>query len=359
MEGAVILSQILTVTANIFFYDDKLPLSKPCNVTFTLINKESAILTWESGNNQIPNISYTAEYKWGNTQFESKCIEVKELWCDFGELPSLFGCYTFRVRAHLKERASDWVTTKNLNLNTQLEVDPPAVSMILRDGVMELNIEDPEYSLSCFRVKSMAYYIKYWREQHENETWQTIQQRPVSLPVSVLPSERLCVQVRTLCAGVQFRRASRPSNRECRAYSPHGKPIHPSAALIGCLATLAVFPVLILSWCVYKGRNFLYPNAALPHQLRQHPMETSADMPPVLQTEEQYERITSMSEPLCDRDRSVCQEITAGELSDRQSSVSVYESLIVCMNGEIVFRRMVEPTDISGRPEQRYYNMRS
>ena len=51
-------------------------------------------------------------------------------------------------------------------------IGPPAVSMVLRDGVMELNITDPEYkicNLSHVWLNDVAYNITYWRQHQQNE----------------------------------------------------------------------------------------------------------------------------------------------------------------------------------------------
>ncbi|XP_063067506.1 interferon lambda receptor 1-like isoform X2 [Engraulis encrasicolus] len=308
---------------------------------------EAVLLTWASRNHQTPNILYTAEYQWGSKgKFERKCIDVKELRCDFGKLG--IGRYKFRVRAQLKEKTSDWVTTGSLSLNPKIEAYPPVVSMVVRDGVMELNITEPNYIQSC-PMDRKTVYVKYWREKQENETWQTtIQQMPVRVPVHVPPSARLCVQVHILCSDG---RASQPSEQVCENSKPGG---HPSAALIGFLATLAAFSVLMLSWCVYNGRNLLYPNVALPHLLRQPPL-SSADMSQVLEIEEHYQLISDMSEPLCHGERNGLNETVDGGQPD--GGISVYASVMVGTYGNSAFHHIGEPADTSVRPEQRYYNM--
>lgn len=53
------------------------------------------------------------------------------------------------------------------------------------------------------------------------KVWQkTVQQRPVTLPISVLPSEELCVQVEMLYSGAQFKRPGPPSAPVCSLNSP-------------------------------------------------------------------------------------------------------------------------------------------
>lgn len=39
----------------------------------------------------------------------SICVNTKELKCDVGNLPSVFGCYTFQVRAEDQGLFSEWV----------------------------------------------------------------------------------------------------------------------------------------------------------------------------------------------------------------------------------------------------------
>ncbi|XP_076133874.1 interleukin-10 receptor subunit beta-like isoform X2 [Alosa pseudoharengus] len=360
--GAMTLPHILILMSNIMFFNAQPHLLKPYNVTFI---KMGAVLTWTSPTTHITNITYTAQYSWGKRSFKSidTCIEVKELCCGL-KLPSTYGIYTFRVRAHLQGATSEWV--KSTETKVTKFTDPPAVSMVLRYGVMELNITEPKYDLSCFLVNNVTYNITYWRQHLENETWQrTVQQRKVHrLPVSGLPSEGLCVKVHTVYAafnnaGVQFETAGPPSKPVCALNSPHGEPkyIHSYTALVGCLTSLAVLSVLILGWCVYKGQNFLYPNAALPQQLIQCPPERSFDMPQMLlHAEEPYEHI-SVWEPQCETHNS--EEMSAVGVSDGVSNICVYESLsIVCMSEETVFHRMVEPTN-NGMLEQRYYNVLS
>ncbi|XP_062411716.1 interleukin-10 receptor subunit beta-like isoform X2 [Sardina pilchardus] len=332
-----------------------------------------AVLTWRSPSTHETNITYTAQYSWGkDPSFKSinTCIEVKELCCAI-KLPSTYGKHTFRVRAHLQGDTSQWVRSTETKVTTF--TDPPAVSMALRYGVMELNITEPEYDLSCFLV-NVTYNISYWKLHLENETCHsTVEQRLVHrLPVSVLPSEGLCVQVHTVYAvhhaGAQIVTVSPPSKPVCALNSPHGEPPyalpekalpHSHTALVGSLTTVAVLSVLVLGWCVFKGQHFLYPKATLPQQLRQCPPERSLGVLQVLPlAEEPYEHISCVWEPLCETHSS--EDKSAVGVSDGASSIFVYEALgDVCASEETVFHRMAEPTNISGLLQQRYYNMLS
>lgn len=89
-------------------------------------------------------------------------------------------------------------------------------------------------------------------------------------------------------------------------------------------------------------------------------LEMSVGLAQVFHTEEQYEQISCVWEPPCERHNSVCMSEDRGAVggSDGVSSVLVYESLsVVCMGRETVFDRMAEPTEISGMLEPTYYNM--
>uniref|UniRef100_A0A8C1XGB8 Cytokine receptor family member B15 n=1 Tax=Cyprinus carpio TaxID=7962 RepID=A0A8C1XGB8_CYPCA len=233
----------------------------PQNVKVTSINM-ATVVEWTSPHNTMSNVTYTARYMKENV---SICVNTKELKCDVGKLPSVFGLYIFQVRAEDQGLFSEWVKAKEFLPNKHTIIGPPTVHLVIQNNTLDVHVRAPVLKVGKLEdlFSQVSYIIRYWTEGFEEEAVEkkvTEASEDVKLRVKGLQSwNRYCAQAMVVPKG--YKNAKQFSAAVCVTNTP---------VLISCVIAAAILlPLAILAaWLIYKVYRFLYPKTKLPELLK-------------------------------------------------------------------------------------------
>ncbi|KTG33836.1 hypothetical protein cypCar_00016726 [Cyprinus carpio] len=265
-----VMSVKLRVLAFIFFatkdvyptYAETKPAA-PQNVKVTSINM-ATVVEWTSPHNTMSNVTYTARYILRKENV-SICVNTKELKCDVGKLPSVFGRYIFQVRAEDQGLFSEWVKAKEFLPNKHTIIGPPTVHLVIQNNTLDVHVRAPVLKVGKLEdlFSQVSYIIRYWTEGFEEEAVEkkvTEASEDVKLRVKGLQSwNRYCAQAMVVPKG--YKNAKQFSAAVCVTNTP---------VLISCVIAAAILlPLAILAaWLIYKVYRFLYPKTKLPELLK-------------------------------------------------------------------------------------------
>ncbi|XP_056120530.1 cytokine receptor family member B15 [Rhinichthys klamathensis goyatoka] len=263
-----VLALIFYVAKDVHPTYSETKLAGPQNVKVTSINM-GAVIKWTSPHNKMSNVTYTARYILRNEN-ASLCVNTKELKCDAGELPAIFGTYIFQVRAEDQKLFSEWVNAPPFIPNKHSIIGPPTADLVIRNNNLDVHVQLPVVlkvgKLSKIFSK-VTYAIKYWTEDHEDaavERKATEASTDVKLTVikGLHPWSRYCAQARVLSTG--FTNSGQFSDAVCVTNIPV------TPVLTSCVIAAAVLlPLGILGiWFIYKLYKYLYPKTNLPEHLK-------------------------------------------------------------------------------------------
>ncbi|XP_077061042.1 cytokine receptor family member B15 isoform X2 [Siphateles boraxobius] len=259
-----VLALVFFVTKDVHPTYSETKLAGPQNVKVTSINM-GAVIKWTSPHNNMSNVTYTARYILRN-EIASLCVNTKELKCDAGELPAIFGTYIFQVRAEGQELFSEWVNASAFLPNKHSIIGPPTVRLVIRNNnLIDVHVHPPVLKLSKLSKKfsQVTYGIKYWTEDHEDaavERKVIEASKDVKLTIKGLHSRsRVCAQARVLHTG--FTNSGQFSDPVCVTNIP---------VLTSCvIAAAVILPLGILGVLfIYKLYRYLYPKTNLPEHLK-------------------------------------------------------------------------------------------
>ncbi|KAG1961301.1 interleukin-10 receptor subunit beta [Pimephales promelas] len=260
-----VLALIFYVTKDVRFTYSETKLAGPQNVKVTSINM-GAVIKWTSPHNKMSNVTYTARY-FLRDENASLCVNTKELECDAGELPVIFGTYIFQVRAEDQELLSEWVNAPPFIPNKHSIIGPPTVGLVIQNNNLDIHVKPPVLKVGKLAIFSkVTYAIKYWTEDHEDaaiERKVSENSTDVKLTIKGLHSwSRFCAQARVLSTGFTT------SGQFCEAVCVTNIPVTP--VLTSCVIAAAVLlPLGILCvWFIYKLYKYLYPKTNLPEHLK-------------------------------------------------------------------------------------------
>ncbi|XP_056591678.1 cytokine receptor family member B15 [Triplophysa dalaica] len=246
-------------------------LAAPEHVKITSVNMGAVV---EYLHNSMDNVTYTTRYSLGKVTTYI-CNNSKELKCDAGQLPTVFGRYVFQVRAELQGRFSKWVNADPFTPDTQTIIGPPAVHLFIKRNILEVHVQDPVLKVGRLRniYSEVSYVIKYWIDGYEESVIEKKinnedEEEDVKMRIKELSSwSRYCTQVRMLLK----------DKRNQTPFSP-AVCVHNVPVLTSCVIAVAVLLPLVLlsSWLIYKVKEFLYPETELPDRFSkfeaiQHP----------------------------------------------------------------------------------------
>lgn len=260
------LALIFFVTKDVHPTYSETKLAGPQNVKVNSINM-GAVIEWTSPHNSMSNVTYTARYILRN-ETTSLCVNTKELKCDAGELPVIFGIYTFQVRAEDQELFSEWVNAFAFIPYKNSIIGPPTVRLVIRNNTLDVHVHPPVLKVNKLSkiFSQVTYAIRYWTEDHEDaaiERRVTEASKDVKLTIKGLHSwSRLCAQAKVLPTG--FTNMGQFSDAVCVTSIPV------TSVLNSCVIAAAVLlPLGILGvWFIYKLYKYLYPKTNLPEHLK-------------------------------------------------------------------------------------------
>ncbi|XP_057188120.1 cytokine receptor family member B15 [Triplophysa rosa] len=236
-------------------------LAAPQNVKITSVNM-GAVVEWIYLHNSMDNVTYTTRYSLGKDTTYI-CNNSKELKCDAGQLPTVFGRYIFQVRAEHQGRFSKWVNADVFTPDTQTIIGPPTVHLVIKSNILEVHVQDPVLKVGRLRkvYREVSYVIKYWIDGFEESVREkTInnedKEEDVTMKIKELSSwSRYCAEVRMLLKG----------KRNETPFSPAVCVLNVPVLTSCVIAAAVLLPlVLLFSWLIYKVKEFLYPETELP-----------------------------------------------------------------------------------------------
>ncbi|KAK7162113.1 hypothetical protein R3I94_004684 [Phoxinus phoxinus] len=260
-----VLALIFFVTKDVHPTYSETKLAGPQKVKVTSVNM-GAVIEWTSPHNNTSNVTYTARYIL-RSENASLCVNTKELKCDAGELPAIFGTYIFQVRAEDQERFSKWVNAPPFMPNKHSIIGPPTVRLVIRNNNMDIHVQPPVLKHSKI-FSQVTYAIRYWTEDEDTaiERKVTEASKDVNLTIKGLHSwSRFCAQAKVLSTG--FTTLGQFSDPVCVTSMPVTVTVTP--VLIICVMAAAILLALgILGvWFIYKLYKYLYPKTNLPEHL--------------------------------------------------------------------------------------------
>ncbi|XDV14665.1 hypothetical protein PO909_014881 [Leuciscus waleckii] len=263
-----VLALIFFVTKDVHPTYSETKLAGPQNVKVTSINM-GAVIEWTSPHNNMSNVTYTARYILRNKN-ASLCVNTKELKCDAGELPVIFGTYIFQVRAEDQELFSEWVNARPRPFlpNKHSIIGPPTVRLVIQNNCLDIHVQPPVLKVRKLSQKfsQVTYAIKHWTEDHEDaavERKVTEPNKDVKLTIKRLHSwSTYCAQAKVLSTG--FTNEGQFSDAVCVTNIPV------TPVLTSCVIAAAVLlPLGILGvWFIYKLYKYLYPKTKMPEHLK-------------------------------------------------------------------------------------------
>ncbi|XP_016432171.1 interleukin-10 receptor subunit beta-like [Sinocyclocheilus rhinocerous] len=225
----------------------------------------AAVVEWTSPHNPMSNVTYTARYILRKNDL-SLCVNTKELKCDVGILPSVFGSYIFQVRAEDQGLFSEWVNTAEFSPYKHSIIGPPTVHLVIQNNTLDVHVQAPMLKVGKLAdvFSQVSYIIRYWIEGFEEEAMEKkvaeTNEDYVKLSIKGLHSwSRYCAQAMLVPKG--YRNVKQFSSAVCVTNIP---------VLISCVIAAAIFlPLAILAaWLIYKVYRFLYPKTKLPELLK-------------------------------------------------------------------------------------------
>ncbi|XP_016387199.1 cytokine receptor family member B15 [Sinocyclocheilus rhinocerous] len=258
-----VLALIFFVTKDVYPTYAETKLAAPQNVKVTSINM-ATVVEWTSPHNPMSNVTYTARYILRKKK-ASICVNTKQLKCDVGKLPSVFGCYIFQVRAEDQGLFSEWVNANEFLPNKHTIIGPPTVHLAIQNNTLDVHVQAPVLKVGKLAVlfSQVSYIIRYWTEGFEEEATEkkvTGASEDVKLSIKGLQSwSRYCAQAMVVPKG--YTNGKQFSAAVCVTNTP---------VLISCgIAAAILLPLAILAaWLVYKVYRFLYPKTKLPELLK-------------------------------------------------------------------------------------------
>ncbi|XP_043078339.1 cytokine receptor family member B15 [Puntigrus tetrazona] len=258
-----VLALIFVVTKDVHSTYAETKLAAPQNVKVTSINM-ATVVEWSSPHNPTSNVTYTARY-FLRKDNASICVNTRELRCDVGKLPSVFGCYIFQVRAEDQGLVSEWVDADKFLPNKHTIIGPPTVHLVIQNNILDVHVQAPELKVGKLAdlFSQVSYVIRYWTEGFEKEAIEkevTGVNEEVKQSVKGLQSwSRYCAKAMVVPRGYQNEKKF--SATVCVTNTP---------VLISCVIASAIFfPLAILAaWLIYKVYRFLYPKTKLPELLK-------------------------------------------------------------------------------------------
>uniref|UniRef100_A0A672MBB6 Cytokine receptor family member B15 n=1 Tax=Sinocyclocheilus grahami TaxID=75366 RepID=A0A672MBB6_SINGR len=214
------------------------------NVKVTSVNM-AAVVEWTSPHNPMSNVTYTARYI--KNDF-SLCVNTKELKCDVGILPSVFGSYIFQVRAEDQGLFSEWVNTDKFSPYKHSIIGPPTVHLVIQNNTLDVHVQAPMLKVGKLAdvFSQVSYIIRYWTEGFEEEKKVAeTNEDYVKLSIKGLHSwSRYCAQAMLVPKG--YRNVKPFSSAVCVTNIP---------VLISCVIVAAILlPLAILAaWLIYKN----------------------------------------------------------------------------------------------------------
>ncbi|XP_026060307.1 cytokine receptor family member B15 [Carassius auratus] len=289
-----VLALILFVTKDVYPTYAEAKLASPQNVKVTSINM-ATVVEWTSPHSPMSNVTYTAIY-FLRKENVSICVNTKELKCDVGKLPSVFGRYIFQVRAEVQGLFSEWVNSNEFLPNKHTIIGPPTVHLVIQNNTLDVHVQAPVLKVGKLAdlFSQVSYIIRYWTEDFSEEATEkkvTESGEGVKVSVKGLQSwSRYCAQAMVVPKG--YKNAKKFSDAVCVTNTP---------VLIICVIAAAILlPLAILAaWLIYKVYRFLYPKTKLPELLKNLFVPTfwnaEATQHPAHQ-KEQHDKISAISE---------------------------------------------------------------
>ncbi|XP_059409664.1 cytokine receptor family member B15 [Carassius carassius] len=258
-----VLALILFVTKDVTSTYADANLASPQNVKVTSINM-ATVVEWTSPHNPMSTVTYTARYILRKEKV-SICVNTKELKCDVGKLPSVFGCYIFQVRAEVQGLLSEWVTANEFLPNKHTIIGPPTVHLVIQNNTLDVHVQAPVLKVGKLAdiFSQVSYIIRYWIEDFSDEAQERKVTEPgegVKLSIKGLQSwSRYCAQAMVVPKG--YKNARKFSDAVCVTNTP---------VLISCVIAAAILLLLAIlaAWLIYKVYRFLYPKTKLPELLK-------------------------------------------------------------------------------------------
>ncbi|XP_073697566.1 cytokine receptor family member B15 [Garra rufa] len=239
-------------------------LAAPKDVMVTSINM-ATVVEWTSPDNPMSNVTYTVRYIL-RKNVTSICVNTKELKCDVGKLPIVFGSYIFQVRAEYNQGLfSNWVNSSEFTPNKNTIIGPPTVHLVIHNNTLDVHVQPPVLKVGKLSdlFSQMTYIIRHWTEGFEEEAEEkmvTEVSEDVKLTVRGLHHwSRYCAQAMVAPKG--YKNAKQFSTAICVTNTP---------VFISCvIAVVILLPLMILAaWLIYKVYRFLYPKTKLPELLK-------------------------------------------------------------------------------------------
>ncbi|KAK2908623.1 hypothetical protein Q8A67_004460 [Cirrhinus molitorella] len=239
-------------------------LAAPKNVEVISINMATAV-EWKSPRNPMSNVTYTVRYILRNN-VTSICVKTKELKCDVGKLPTVFGSYIFQVRAENNQGLfSKWVNAAEFSPFKHTIIGPPTVHLVIDNNTLDVYVQPPVLKVGKLSdlFSQMSYIVRYWTEGFEEEAVEKMiidGSENVNLTIKGLHHwSRYCAQAMVVPKG--YKNAKHFSTAICVTNTP---------VVISCvIAVVILLPLAILAaWPIYKVYRFLYPKTKLPELLK-------------------------------------------------------------------------------------------
>ncbi|XP_067298913.1 cytokine receptor family member B15 isoform X2 [Pseudorasbora parva] len=278
-------------------------LAGPQNVKVSSFNM-GAVVEWKSPHNPMSNVTYTARYILRKDNV-FLCMNTKELKCDAGKLPVLYGRYTFQVRAEDQDRDlySEWVNTSTFMLNVHSIIGPPTVRLAVSNNVLDVHVKPPVLKVGNLSdiFSKVSYTIRYWAGDLEEAVEKTVNTEEhikangdVKLSVKVPHSwSRFCAQAKVLPEG--YTNLKQFSDAVCVTSVPETPVLTSCLIAAAILLPLGIVAVLF----IYKLYKYLYPKTNLPEHLKNlfvpsfWNAEATQHYP---QQKEQHDKISAISE---------------------------------------------------------------
>ncbi|XP_042586657.1 interleukin-10 receptor subunit beta-like [Cyprinus carpio] len=259
-----LLALIFFVTKDIHPNYAEAKVAAPQNVKVTSVNM-AAVVEWTSPHNPTSNVTYTARYILRKND-SSLCVNTKELKCDVGRLPFVFGTYIFQVRAEDQGLFSEWVNTAEFSPYKHSIIGPPTVHLVIQNNNLEVHVQAPVLKVGKIAdvFSKVSYIIRYWTEGFKEEATEKrvaeTKDDYVKLSIKGLHSwSRYCAQAMVVPKG--YRNVNQFSNAVCVTNTPVLNICVIAAAILISLA-------ILVAWLIYKVYRFLYPKTKLPELLK-------------------------------------------------------------------------------------------
>ncbi|XP_052394919.1 interleukin-10 receptor subunit beta-like isoform X1 [Carassius gibelio] len=239
-------------------------VAAPQNVMVTSVNM-AAVVEWTSPHNPMRNVTYTARYILKNN-VSSICVNTRELKCDAGRLPSIFGRYIFQVRAEDQGMFSKWVDTAIFTPYKHSIIGPPTVHLVIQSNTLDVHVQAPVMKVGKLAeiFSQMSYIIRHWTEGFEEEavekTVAETKEDYVKLSIKGLHFwSRYCAQALVIPKG--YGNVKHFSTAVC---------VTNTSVLISCVIAAAILLLLAIlaALLIYKVYRFLYPKTNLPELLK-------------------------------------------------------------------------------------------